>query len=114
MAVTVFSLLPFPLQLAITSDSMTKRTFIAAAALVLLSLWVGLSVGYNRGARAEQLLWTATAQVEPMGVVTLDDKPVRIVYRNPRSGPVLTASIAKPMVNGPDPRTYLQYPGLRP
>ena len=90
-----------------------KKTCIAGV-LVLLALWIGISIGYYDGMHAERQSWEATAQVEPTGVVALDGKPVRIIYRNPRSGPVLTASIAKPMVNVPDPRTYLQYPGLRP
>jgi hypothetical protein len=113
MAVIVFLLLPFPLQLAITSDSIMKKSSIVAAVLVLLALWIGISVGYHDGVRAERLLWEATAQVEPPGVA-LEDNPVRTVYRNPRSGPMLTVSVGKPMINGPDPRTYLQYPGLRP
>jgi hypothetical protein len=85
-----------------------------AALFVVFAFWLGISCGYNRGARAERLLWEATGQVEPTGVVAVDEKAARIVYRNPRSGPMLTVSIAKPMVNVPDPRTYLQYPGLRP
>jgi hypothetical protein len=79
-----------------------------------LALSLGFEFGYNNRVRAERLLWEATAQVEPLGVVTLDDKPVRIIYRNPRSGPVLTVNVGKPMVNVPDTRTYLQYAGLRP
>lgn len=86
-----------------------------AVILAALTLWLGFSFGYYRGCRAERLLWERTVQVEPTGVITLDDKkPIRIIYRNPRSGPVLSASVGKPMVNVPDPRTCLQYPGLRP
>jgi hypothetical protein len=90
------------------------RMAVMTGVFVAFALWLGLEFGYNNGVRAERLLWEATAQVKPLGVVTLDDKPVRIIYRNPRSGPVLTVSIAKPMINVPDPRTYLQYPDLRP
>jgi hypothetical protein len=90
-----------------------KKTCVAAG-LVLLAFWLGVNFGYHGGVRAERLLWEATGRVEPMGVVAVGEKPARIVYRNPRSGPVLTVSIGKPMVNVPDPRTYLQYPGLRP
>jgi hypothetical protein len=81
---------------------------------VVLALWSGISFGYNRGVRAERLLWESTGQVERTGVVALDERATRIIYRNPRAGPVLTVSIANPMVNVPDPQTYLQYPGLRP
>jgi len=85
-----------------------------ATLFVVFTLWLGINIGYNRGGRAERLLWEATGKVEPTGVIALGEKPARIVYRNPRSGPVLTVSIGKPMVNVPDPRTYLHYPGLRP
>lgn len=93
----------------------------SAIVLVALALWVGISVGYHDGMREERMLWEATAQSERKGTVTLENEPARLepggfAYRNPRAfaTPITTVSAGRAMVNVPDPRTYLQYQGLRP
>jgi hypothetical protein len=84
--------------------------------LVLLALWMGISVGYHDGVRAERLLCEATAQSNHNGIASLKNKPANLsvqlrgpVYRNPHRGVVRMVYVGKTMVNVPDPRTYEQF-----
>src|SRR5262245_31472986 len=93
---------------------MIKKSHVAAAALVLLALWIGIGVGYHDGARAERLLWEATSECHQTGVASLGNAETFTgsggpVYRNPHYGIVQIVYAGKPMVNVPDPRTYEQF-----
>jgi len=86
----------------------------AAAAFVLLALWLGYYLGHHNGVQQERRAWLATEQTVtlPPASVAADGRVLqrpristgRTFYSNPHSGQTFIASFGPPPVNVPDPR----------
>ncbi len=87
------------------------KTTAIAGMLVVVALWFGYALGYQRGLKTERRAWESTEQVTPMAAERdrRDRLDHRIFYTNPHFGPVRSAARGLPAVNRPDPRVYERF-----